>query len=286
MDWNEKLQRIVDYVEVHLQRKEEPVDIMEISRIAECSYGFFQKVFSYMNGISFAEYIRFRKLTLAGYDLKSTDIKVVDVSYKYGYGSPTSFTKAFQNFHGVSPKEARNKDIELRVFPKMQINARQQYCWRIEKKPCFRLVGKSIRISGKEGNQELKIPEFWSECQKNGIFSELIAMDSGAGKGMFGVFGSYAPESDEMEYAITINSEKIVRGKYTEIIIPEALWAVFDCRGPVPQAIQSGWKYLNEEWMVNYPFKHADCPEIEWYSTGNSFDKNYLSQIWIPIIEE
>ena len=52
--------------------------------MAGCSFGFFQKVFSYMNGISFAEYVRSRKLTLAGYDLKSTDLRIVDISYKYG----------------------------------------------------------------------------------------------------------------------------------------------------------------------------------------------------------
>ena len=100
MDWNHKLQRIIDYTEEHLQRKEEPVDMDEITRISGCSYHFFLKVFSYMNGISYAEYVRHRKLTLAGYDLKSSPIKVVDLSYKYGYDSPTSFTKAFQQFMG------------------------------------------------------------------------------------------------------------------------------------------------------------------------------------------
>ena len=49
MEWNEKLQIIIDYVESHLQRKEEFIDNEEISKIAECSFGFFQKVFSYMN---------------------------------------------------------------------------------------------------------------------------------------------------------------------------------------------------------------------------------------------
>lgn len=58
-----------------------------------------------MNGMGFAEYIRFRKLTLAGYDLKSTDMKIVDISYKYGYNSPTSFTKAFQQFHGIPQRK-------------------------------------------------------------------------------------------------------------------------------------------------------------------------------------
>lgn len=286
MEWNEKLQLIIEYVENHLQRKEEPVDIKEISKIAGCSFGFFQKVFSYMNGISFAEYIRARKMTLAGYDLKSTDLRVIDISYKYGYDSPTSFARAFQQFHGVSPKEGRESDVMLKVTPKMQIMVKQKYSWRLEEKEKFRLIGKRISISCEKQAHFKKIPEFWSECQRDGIFSRLISMDSGNPKGLFGLFGAYDEQLNEIEYSIMVISDHKLPQGFTEIWIPDSAWAVFDCCGPVPQAIQKGWKYLNEEWLVKYPFQHAQCPEVEWYSNGNIYDSNYLSQIWIPIIEE
>lgn len=286
MEWDEKLQAIIDYVENHLQRKEEDIDKEEVAKIAECSFGFFQKVFSYMNGISFAEYVRSRKLTLAGYDLKSTDLKVVDISYKYGYDSPTSFSKAFQIFHGISPKEARSRDGVLKVVPKMQIRERQKYSWRLEQKEGFRLVGKSIAVSCEHNMHFRKIPEFWDECQRNGIYAKLVSMDSGTPRGLFGLFGDYDERLNEMEYSImAISEEKLPQG-FNEIYIPEATWAVFDCRGAVPWAIQKGWQYLNEEWLVKYPFRHGECPEIEWYSDQNAYDSQYLSQIWIPVIED
>lgn len=286
MEWNEKLQIIIDDVENHLQRKEEPIDSEEISKIAGCSFGFFQKVFSYMNGISFAEYIRSRKLTLAGYDLKSTDLKVIDISYKYGYDSPTSFTKAFQLFHGVSPREARNQNAALKVVPKMQISKRQEYSWKLERKEGFRLVGKSTSVSCENNLHFRKIPEFWNECQRDGTISKLISIDAGEPGGIFGVFGAYDEQSEKMEYSIMAVSDKELPKGFREINIPGAAWAVFDCRGPVPGAIQRGWQYLNEEWLVKYPFRHAQCPEMEWYSSGNVYDSSYLSQIWIPVIEE
>ncbi len=286
MEWNEKLQEIIDYVENHLQRKEELIDSEEISKIAGCSFGFFQKVFSYMNGISFAEYIRSRKLTLAGYDLKSTDLKVIDISYKYGYDSPTSFTKAFQLFHGVSPREARNRDVVLQVVPKMQVSERREYSWKLEQKEGFRLVGKRIIVSCEDNLHFRKIPEFWNECQRDGTFAKLISMDTAVPKGIFGLFGTYEEQSSEMEYSIMARSDQELPHGFTEVNIPGATWAIFDCRGPVPQAIQKGWQYLNEEWLVKYPFQHAQCPEIEWYSNGNAYDSDYLSQIWIPVIEE
>lgn len=286
MEWNEKLQIIIDYVENHLQRKEEPVDVQEISKIAGCSYGFFQKVFSYMNGISFAEYVRSRKMTLAGYDLKSTDMKVVDISYKYGYDSPTSFTKAFQQFHGISPIEARRDENKLRILPKMQISVKQQYSWKLEQKDEFRLVGKSIRVSHVDDAHLVKIPGFWSECQRDGTFSSLVSMDEGKPQGLFGVLGEVDETSAEADYSIMVMTDKKAPGGFSEVIVPKAAWAIFDCRGPVPQGIQNGWKYLTGEWLVNYPFNHADCPELEWYSSGNPYDPDYLAQIWIPVEEK
>ncbi len=286
MEWSEKLQAIIDYVEIHLQRSEAPLNSDEIAKLAGCSYGFFQKVFSYMNGISFAEYVRRRKMTLAGYDLKSTDMKVVDISYKYGYDSPTSFTKAFQQFHGVAPSDARSNEFELKVCPKMQLHSKQKYFWRLEQRQDMRLIGKSIKVSCKAGAHYSRIPEFWNECQRNGVYSKLIEMNQGNPKGLFGLFGAYNAQAEEIEYSIMTASELELPQGFIEITIPSVTWAIFDCVGSVPKAIHDGWRYLNEEWLVKYPFKHAECPELEWYSDGNSFSDDYLSQIWIPIIEE
>ena len=215
MNWHEKLQMIIDYVENHLQRKEEPIDNDEIARIAGCSFGFFQKIFSYMNGISFSEYVRLRKLTLAGYD------------------SPTSFTKAFTHFHGVCPSKARNFDIELKVYPKMQIFKSQRYTWRIEQKSSFRLIGKGVKVSCIDNVHYLKIPEFWNNCQRDGVFSRLISMDHNKPKGLFGVFGAFDERTMEIEYAIMTISNQELPPDFMEIIIPETTWVIFDCKGAV-----------------------------------------------------
>lgn len=286
MTFNEKLQSIVDDVENHLQHGDEPISQEEIARLAGCSFNFFQRVFSYTNGLSFAQYVRFRKLTLAGYDLKSSDIKVVDLSYKYGYDSPTSFTKAFALFHGITPTEARRTKSTLRVYPKMQMDRKQHYTWHLEHRPFMRLIGVSTKISYKDDSRAQKIPAFWSECQQNGIFAKLIAMDTGEPKGLLGLFLNAPSSTGDAKYAMMVCYEAETPQGFTEIILPEADWAVFDCVGPVPGAIQKGWQYLTQEWIRKYPFKHADCPEFEWYSSGNAYAQNYLSQIWIPIMEE
>lgn len=143
MEWDEKLQKIISCIENNLHCEEEPIDQKEIAEIAGCSFAFFQKVFSYMNGISLSEYIRLRKLTFAGYDLKCSRIKITDVSNRYGYDSPTSFTKAFRWFHGVTPREARKQETKLQIYPKMEKASKQRYSWNIVTKEETRLAGVS-----------------------------------------------------------------------------------------------------------------------------------------------
>lgn len=284
MDWNERLQQIIDYVEEHLQRDEEAIDQAEITRIAGCSTTFFQKVFSYMNGISFAEYVRCRKLTLAGYDLKSRPMKVVEISYKYGYDSPTSFTKAFQQFHGVTPKQAKEADVTLRVYPKMQVVKQEHVTWNVIHKKEIRLLGKLVTLS--QTNKSSTIPGFWHTCQMDGSFAQLIQLNTEEPTGIFGMFDECHSDKTMLTYGLMVASDQPCGDGFVEVILPEVAWAIFEFRGPIPQTIQNGWKYLLEEWLVKYPFRHAPCPELEFYSNGNVYDENYQSQIWIPIIEE
>lgn len=56
-------------------------------------------------GYSISEYIRNRKLSLAGHEILHTNNKIIDIALKYGYDSPDSFTKAFTRFHGSTPTE-------------------------------------------------------------------------------------------------------------------------------------------------------------------------------------
>ena len=95
MDWTTGLQRAIDYVEDHLT---EPLDYAEIARQAYSSSFHFQRIFSILCGYTLGEYIRSRRLTLAGNELLRTDSKVIDVALKYGYDSPESFSRAFARF--------------------------------------------------------------------------------------------------------------------------------------------------------------------------------------------
>jgi hypothetical protein len=63
------------------------------------------------------EYIRRRRLTLAGYELRDTRNKVIDIAIKYNFNSVDAFTKAFTKQHGITPINARLPENPLKIYP-------------------------------------------------------------------------------------------------------------------------------------------------------------------------
>lgn len=120
----DKLNLVVDYIEKHLT---EEIDQERVAQIAGCSYFDVGRMFSLIAGVCISDYIRKRRMTLAGFELKYQDAKVIDVALKYGYDSPVSFARAFQSLHGFNPRFADKNDAILNVFPRLvyQIQAKE-----------------------------------------------------------------------------------------------------------------------------------------------------------------
>ena len=105
MEWIQGMNEAVNYIEEHIL--EEP-DLNELGKLAGCSAHHFQRIFTYIGGVTLTEYVRKRRMSLAAVDLKNENAKVIDVALKYGYDSPTAFNRAFQMIHGISPSQVRD----------------------------------------------------------------------------------------------------------------------------------------------------------------------------------
>ncbi|QSI05753.1 helix-turn-helix transcriptional regulator [Treponema pedis] len=142
MKWLEKLNNALSYIEEHL---EDEISFEKAAHAACCSVYYFQRIFSYVAGVSLSEYIRRRRMTQAGFELQRTGQKVIDVALKYGYSSPTSFNRAFQSVHGIAPFEAKNIGSKLNAYPAIQFSVKvtggNGIAYHIEKKEAIRIVG-------------------------------------------------------------------------------------------------------------------------------------------------
>lgn len=116
MDWILRLNQAIDYIENNLK---EEIDVNEAAKIAACTTFHFQRMFSYIAGVTLGEYIRKRRMTLAAFEMIQGEQKVIEIAAKYGYDSPTAFNRAFQGVHGIAPTAAKNQGVTLTVYPRI-----------------------------------------------------------------------------------------------------------------------------------------------------------------------
>lgn len=178
MDWIMGIQNAIDYIEAHMT---EELDYEAIATESFSSSFHFQRMFSILCGYTLGEYIRNRRLTLAGAELATTKAKVIDIALKYGYDSPESFTKAFRTFHGIPPSQARRCGAMLKAFSRLSIKVTLEggsvMHYKIEQKPAMTLTGYKKRLTGSPMSRDLQDHNFICDTRINQAILTYLAHD-------------------------------------------------------------------------------------------------------------
>ena len=283
MEWLDKLNKSIEYIEDNLDGE---INYEEAAKLACCSCYHYQRMFSYIAGVTLSEYIRNRRMTKAAIDLQNGE-KVMDVSLKYGYESPTSFNRAFKKVHEVSPSMAQKKGTFLKSYSpisfKLTIKGVEEMEYRIEKKEAFRVVGVQRELTNDFEENSIKVPQLWKESLENGKLSEIMALMDENNAGAPGVLGLNACNGEEKDwkYYIAVSTDKpILKGMY-EYTVPASTWAIFKGQGNMPQAIQDVEKRVLTEWLPTSGYEFDQCINIEVYLDDKKEDSNF--EVWLSI---
>ena len=303
MDWIVGMQKAIDYIEDNLTKV---IDYDTVATQSFSSSYHFQRVFSILCGFTMGEYIRNRRLSLAGTELATGTAKVIDVALKYGYESPDSFAKAFKQFHGILPSQARNNGSNLKSFSrlvlKFSLEGGKAMNYRIEQKPEMILTGYKAHFKGVPYGEN-------REKQEGNLFVTTRAKQwllRGA-KGASGDTGTdvclitnidddgydfyYVAELEKYERENMYNKE--VTGiecmeafGFENITVPKQTYAIFTTENqphPVKDYMDIR-KRIVSEWLPANDFEIAEAPEISVYYwfPKNQKEKRYI-EIWLPI---
>ena len=287
MDWITGISKAIDYIEEHIT---EPTDYTRAAKEA-CSSPFnFQRVFALLCGYTLGDYVRMRRLTLAGEELLSTDAKVIDVALKYGYDSPESFSRAFTRFHGVSPSAVR-KGAAIRSFSricvKLILTGGSIMEYRIEKKQAAKIICRRREFT-KPGDDytNREIPEFWNECGRDGSIQKLCGYikDSAQFKGLLGVCFSTEMTDSGFPYGIGAEYDGESDPQDFEIVeIPAYTYAVFTVRGKMPDAFRETYRKICTEFFPQSGYEYGNGVEIEAYPSADVQNPDYTCEIWIAV---
>ncbi len=286
VEWLDRLKHSIDYLEEHMDSE---IDMDTAAKISLTSKFHFQRLFHMTTGVTVAEYVRKRRLTLAAQVLAASDAKVIDVALKYGYKTPEAFSKAFLKIHGVNPSEARDLGINLKAYPRIsfqiQIKGEKAMNYRIIEKEAFKIMGKAERVTTVDGKNLEMIPKLWEEANKDGTCEQLGRFAKALG--LLGVCMDFDHEGEAFTYVIAVEKtqEEVLAG-CVEKEIPAATWAIFESVGPIPQAIQDIWERVFTEWFPATGYEHAAAPVLEVYPLGNTTDEDYKCEVWVPIVKK
>jgi AraC family transcriptional regulator len=279
MEWIERLNSAVNYIEENIR---ETIDLAEVSKITCCSTYHFQRMFAYIADIPLSEYIRRRRMSLAAVDLQSGNEKVIDISLRYGYDSPTAFNRAFKSVHGIAPSQAKEEGILLKAFPpisfKITIKGDNEMNYRIERKEAFRIVGVSEALETEIEKNFAIVPKMWGTAATNGTIPRLAAMMEGMPIGLLGV--SSCNEADNWKYYIAVASTQAIENDLEEYIVPSSTWAIFSGEG-TNQSIQELEKRIVTEWLPTSGYEYGNAPDIEVYLNADPQNAKY--EVWIPV---
>lgn len=286
MEWIERLNQAIGYIEEHLK---DDIDYEQLGKIACCSTYHFQRMFTYMAGIPLSEYIRRRKMSLAAVDLQGGNEKVIDVAGKYGYNSPTAFNRAFQGVHGITPSAAKSESVPIKSFPpitfKMMVKGVEEMNYRIEKKDAFRIIGVSQPLDKEIEKNFAVVPKMWQDASMDGTIQKLAGLMDTAPMGLLGV--SVCNDVEQWKYFIAVSSTKEIVGAYNlgfeEYIVPAATWAVFAGTG-TNQSIQELEQRIVTEWLPTSGYEYANAPDIEVYLNPDPQNAQY--EVWIPVTKK
>ena len=299
MDWITGIQKAIDYVEEHLT---EELDYEKIAQEGFYSSFHFQRVFSILCGYTLGEYIRNRRLTLAGADLANSHHKVIDVALKYCYDSPESFTKAFRKFHGITPSQARNNGTMLKSFSRLSIKITLEggsdMNYRIEEKEQLDLYGYTQRFAGSPKSRNYQDHDFVCDTRLKHAVLQYMAHDADT---TYCVMDNFSDDGYDFSVASYVGENadfadmfgKETADWFEKITIPKGTYLVCEgekCEYPTAYA-DDFYREVVTRILPDAGLELAKGPTVEilhwFYKEGDmALNSSRYIELWLPVIKK
>ncbi|HBC4832674.1 TPA: AraC family transcriptional regulator [Enterococcus faecalis] len=279
------LNQAMDYIEEHLT---EEVSFDELAKKTGISVYHFKRTFSFIAGMSLAEYIKKRRLAEANLALLAGE-KVTDVAFKYGYQSIEGFSRAFRDWSGQAPSEVMKTQIQ-KTFPKfsfyIDIKGGQSMDVKLIEKPAFQIVGVSQKVPLQYQGENQAIMELAQRITPQQR-AEMHTFDDvyphQLVNASFDFQEGRTTEGGEMTHMIGFATlQENIYEDLDQLSVPAHTWAVFPNEGPFPQTLQETWARIFSEWLPSSGYQVVAAPEISFTQYQGPAEAKY-SEIWLAV---
>ena len=287
------IQQAICYIEEHIY---EDINYAEVAKSVYMSSYNFHRTFSFVTGMTANEYIRNRRLTLAGQELQTTDLSVIEAAYKYGYESPESFSKAFSRFHGSTPRQAKQKGAKLHLFSplviKIMVEGGSVMDYRMEHRQRQQFIALVRAFPNEISNDDHdhSIPDFWTECGERNLIEPMKLLRPEGKRDLYGLCSPVKGGETYFNYGIgvmldedtdTTGLDQLTANGYSLWETEPADYAVFKCMGSDGDCLGEVWSKFFKEFVPQTGYIQTDDTDYEIYFENG--EAGLFCELWVPV---
>lgn len=249
------LNEVISCIEQNL---DQPISYTRLAQFLGVNEYTVQSLFSLLCNISLSDYIRKRRLSEAGFYLYKNNSKIIDVALQYQYENPTSFSRAFEKFHGIKPSQVKNNPEKLKLYPKLHFDEtittpNEKIEYSIIELDELVLYGKGFKTTDENIGKEA--PAFFEKMYKKYIL-QYGEIDYGM------TLYEDRFKSNQLEYWILYKQE--IPG-FTKYVIPKCKWLCFHIPSFQADKIQEMTQKFYLSFLPSCKYNIRPLPELEYY---------------------
>ena len=250
----DKINQLLDYIEENLAGE---ISHREMAEMMAMSVYELRRIFAFIIGTPLSDYIRQRRLSTAVFDLRDGKLSITEIAAKYGYDSPSSFSRAFRDMQGITPSEAKSGEVKLKTYPRaslrFSVTGADSIEFTLAERGRMKLCGmRGVSDSGRSDCGE----EIWNAYYDKSYHDRLV--ESGLFNGKeFAAYTDLGESSVECYIGAIISPEEKTPDGMDELIIEPSLWAVFDVVGTLD------WQQSDKYYRIVTEWLESSCYERE-----------------------
>lgn len=291
MNYYERIQKSIDYMEENL---EADIKVSDIAKKAFMSLSSYYPIFFSITGYQVKEYLINRRISCASRELMAGETKVIDIAMKYGYRSVDAFTRIFKKVTGHVPSSCAETQYEYKFI---RINVMEKYFLASDEKTLTQYP--DIKVLHDLPEMRVAYYCYYGRNPEHGAFLEMkrwvMKNKLKYQNGGYRIFGYDAPETDASaeeygyEVCVTIPEDmKVVDDVVKTKMIAGGLYAVMSIehKENLGEEIKASWnRFL--QWMDGSKYKYG---ETQWLEEHLGFDSNFKHigsiDLYMPIREK
>lgn len=277
-DYQRRLNLVVEYIRTHL---DEPIDLRTLADVSAFSPYHFHRIVSTLLGEPIGEFIVRTRIETAARLLRYMDLSVTEIACRVGYDAPSSLSKAFRRFFGISPKTYRL----TKNRPMMNSITQPDTEIRLSKPKIRKIPAKTVAYLRAQGNYSqvdygASFTRLWSYVKEHKLYSAGIENL---------VIYHNDPDISEAgnlrcDVCLALPKGPVAEGEIGVKEIAGGEYAVFLYTGPYT-GLGSAYKRICGEWLPASGRELRDSPCFEKYI--NHPDRvpaeKLKTEIYIPV---